>query len=506
MAGTGMSRLIPLLTVAAIVTLPASAAANDPTEACRQFASAEVIFVGRVNGAPITRRVSGEEDIEKARVVKEAAERELKAFEALKMPPEIGWQRHMDLTVRMVKASDEYGRVRAMHPPPVDFPVTPLLVETAFRGVTTKELFMWNRGQPALDPARSYLFFAERPAGPLAPEIVFAAHPKEVEAAEADLQFLREAVANNDGTTVRGSLNFQDPDDQMRRTPMPGVALRVFLDGQRYESSTGPDGTFLITGVPPGLLRIEPVLPEHLTLPPQQNGGMAKGGCLDVHMRATFNGRIRGRVLLDSGEPFRGIVDLVRQGHARVVPDSTKFTNDRGEFSFAAVPPGQYLLGINVSRQPSQGAPYAPTYFPGTTDKSEATPVVVGQGTEHAEIDWVVNSKLPEGGIEVTLDSHGQVQKEMGVCVTMFDADNRNTGGVGYERRSAEPVVVKVVEGVRYRLVAWARTPSGFAESDIFDVIGTPGRQVIKLAVASTSEKAMGTRCSWSNAPFSPSR
>ena len=94
----------------------------------------------------------------------------------------------------------------------------------------------------------------------------------------------------------------------------------------------------------------------------------------------------------------------------------------------------------------------------------------------------------------------------MGVCVTMFDADLRNKGGVGYERRFAEPVLVNVVEGVRYRLVAWARTSSGFAESEVFDVIGAPGPRAITLQMASVSEKATGMRCasSHSDKPFSP--
>jgi len=96
----------------------------------------------------------------------------------------------------------------------------------------------------------------------------------------------------------------------------------------------------------------------------------------------------------------------------------------------------------------------------------------------------------------------------MGVCVTIFDADLQNTGGVGYERRSNEPVVVHVVEGVRYRLVAHAQLPSTFAESEIFDVIGAPGRQVLKLQLASVSERAAGDNCpsSTSSQPFSPSR
>ena len=502
-----MPRLFPLCLAAVILAMTTPVAAAQVAEACREFATAEVIFVGRVKSAPIMRRISGEKDIEQARVVSDAAERDLKAFEALKMPPEIGWRRHQELTIRALKAFDEYDRTRAMHPPPADVSLTPMLVEVPFRGATG-DLFMLDSGQPALDPERSYLFYAERPLGPLAPDVIRSFSPKEVESAEADLRFLRDAIADNAGTVVHGSLKFEDPDDQRRQSPLGGVVLRVSLDGQRYETSTDADGTFLITGVPPGMLRIEPVLPEHLTLPPQSTGGNARGGCLEVHMRATFNGRIRGRVLLDSGEPFRGIVDLVRHGHTRHVPNSLAITNDRGEFAFAAVPPGHYLLGINASRQPSNGAPYPPTYFPGTTDRALATPVLVGLGTEQAELEWVVHSRLREGTIEVSLDTPGQAQKTMGVCVTMFDADLRNNGGGGYERRSNEPVVVHVVEGVRYRLVAHAQLPSTFAESEIFDVIGAPGRQVLKLQLASVSERAAVMQCpsSTSSKPFSPSR
>jgi hypothetical protein len=235
-----------LLCIAIMLAAATAAAANDVADACHEFRKAEVIFIGRVKSAPIMRRMSGE-----ARAAKDAA--------------------------------------------PVDLSLTPLIVETAFRGVTTPELFMWNQGQPDLDPARSYLFYADRPMGPLVPDVIRAGRPKELEAAEADVRFLHEAAASDQGTIVHGSLTFQDPDNHRRRTPIPGVLLRLSLDGQSYETSTGVDGTFTITGVPPGLLRIEPVLPDHLTLPAQQAGGMVKGGCLAVHLRATINGRVGTR-------------------------------------------------------------------------------------------------------------------------------------------------------------------------------------------------------------------
>lgn len=227
------------LSVAIMLAAATVAAANDAADACREYGRAEVIFVGRVKSAPVTRRIDG------------------------------------------------------VHPTPVDVSLTPLLVETAFRGVTTPELFMWNSGQRELDPSRSYLFYANRPVGPLAPDVIVAGRPKELEAAEDDVRFLRQVSADGQGATVHGSLEIQSPDDQTRRSPLAGVVLRVSLDGQRYETSTRADGTFLITGVPPGVLRIVPVLADHLTLVPQQNGGIVKGGCLAVHMRATFNGRDR---------------------------------------------------------------------------------------------------------------------------------------------------------------------------------------------------------------------
>lgn len=205
------------------------AVANDVADACQEFERAEVIFVCRVKSAPVTRRIPGKGTIS----------------------------------------------------------LTPLSVETAFRGVSTADLFMLNRGQPDLEPGRSYLFYADRPMGAHAPDVILAGAVKKLEAAEDDLRFLREAVASDQGTAVQGSLTLQDPVDPTRRSPLAGVVLRVSLDGQRYEMSTGADGRFMITGVPPGVLKIEPVLPDHLTLPPQQNGGIAKGGCLAVHMRAT---------------------------------------------------------------------------------------------------------------------------------------------------------------------------------------------------------------------------
>jgi hypothetical protein len=502
-----MLRLSHVCAALAMLTVPATPAAEaQVNDICREFGAAEVIFVGRVKSEPITRRISGEQEIEKALVVSDAAERDLKAFEALRMPPEIGGGRHLDLTIRAVKAREEYNRTRARYPPPFDLSLIPVSVEMPFRGVKPGELFVLNRGLPQLDPSRSYVIYAVREMNFLAPDVITLRRAVDLESADAHLQFLND-TANDSGTLVHGSVTLDNPDAPQPRAPLAGIVLRVSLGDQRIEMTTGADGSFLLPGVPHGLLKIEPVLPDYLTLPPQSLGGESRGGCMDLHLRVVVNGRVRGRVLLDNGEPFRGLVDVIgdtpTRRHFGTAP---AFTNDRGEFSFSALPPGRYLIGVNIARQPTASTPFRPTYFPGVTDRSQATPVVVGLGTEQAELEWVVNARLRVGSIDASFETRGQPQKEMGVCVTEFDADLRDNGGGGYGPRPNGLVTIPIVEGVRYRLAAYAQLPSGFAESEIVDIIGAPGRQVLKLQLASVSDKATGIRCPSSKAPFSPSR
>lgn len=79
----------------------------------------------------------------------------------------------------------------------------------------------------------------------------------------------------------------------------------------------------------------------------------------------------------------------------RLVPERfIQTTNDRGEFEFHALPPGSYLLGTylypesdvidpTVKKEPA-------TFYPGTSNRAAAIPIVVGEGTEHGGFNFVV--------------------------------------------------------------------------------------------------------------------
>jgi hypothetical protein len=63
------------------------------------------------------------------------------------------------------------------------------------------------------------------------------------------------------------------------------------------------------------------------------------------------------------------------------------YVNQEGRYEFEQVPPGRYLLGINIEWAPTGGRPYPRTYYPGVFDPSEARVIVLGEGTRMESFD-----------------------------------------------------------------------------------------------------------------------
>ena len=79
--------------------------------------------------------------------------------------------------------------------------------------------------------------------------------------------------------------------------------------------------------------------------------------------------------------------------------DFTEWTDEKGRFKIE-VPPGTYVVGINITFPPSPAFPYETTYSPGTQDKAKARRVVV-KDRERIDMTIKVASRLASRKIPV---------------------------------------------------------------------------------------------------------
>ena len=135
-------------------------------------------------------------------------------------------------------------------------------------------------------------------------------------------------------------------------------------------------------------------------------------------------GIITGRILDEFGEPLSDVMVAPQrfqyvQGQRRLIPAGrTVFTDDLGEFRIFAVPPGQYYLQATWRSGPmgpnnDERTGYAPMFFPGTVDVSQAQRLTIGVGTEVSD---VVMTMKPTKAIRVTgtvVDSQGRPMSGM---------------------------------------------------------------------------------------------
>jgi hypothetical protein len=390
--------LLGIFVLAADVLTPGPpASAGDFATACEAFgsAAAEVVFVGRAE-APVTRRVtSGESEIEDARKNLARAEAELRRVRS--SDAQTRQERELDAYVKRIGADAEVKQLQAMFPPPVNAVLTPMHVETAFRGVTASDVFLYLGPQPPLEPGQSYLVFGRRLI-PFVQDVVAASGPpRDVDSAQESLRFLSLAASGIHGTAVYGALRLEDLDaPNGPGQPMGGVNIRFSSGARMVEAVTKNDGSFVVTDLPAGTLEIEPSLPDHLTIGGRSSlkRELMEGGCAPVYLQAVLNGRLRGTVFGERGIPLkRGEVNLIATDPRRANTTRGRFdarTNDSGEFEFSGVPPGDYWLGVDLLQPSPIGSTRPPTYFPGTIDRDAAVPISVGQGTEQDGLSFSV--------------------------------------------------------------------------------------------------------------------
>lgn len=184
-----------------------------------------------------------------------------------------------------------------------------------------------------------------------------------------------------------------------------------------YNAVTDAAGKFVIPSVRPGRYRLYVERAGYVRAEYGQRQPGRLGAALtldsgqkmrDLLFRLLEDAVITGRVTDEDGEPvISGQVQVLRlsyqRGQKQLVPMGGGSTNDRGEYRAFGLTPGRYYVSATAGGQAgpaggsgnvriisnSQGFDevYAPSFYPGTTDPQNATPIQVGAGEEIVGID-----------------------------------------------------------------------------------------------------------------------
>jgi Carboxypeptidase regulatory-like domain len=219
--------------------------------------------------------------------------------------------------------------------------------------------------------------------------------------------------------TIEGIVT-KDPDSQ----PVKKALIELIAENQsvagNYTAVTGADGEFRIEGILPGRYRL---FAERVgLLDAGRNRAQTEGRVLslaggqelkDVHIRLQSAAVIRGRVTDEDGDPLADCqVTAMRQtfaaGRMHWEQVGGERTNDLGEYRVANLAAGNIYVSVSpppdfknliesggaaagerLRRGEKPNTSYQTTYYPGTSDRSQAAPVQL-----HAGDDFPVNFSL----------------------------------------------------------------------------------------------------------------
>ena len=178
---------------------------------------------------------------------------------------------------------------------------------------------------------------------------------------------------------------------------------------------TDASGTYTISSLPAGTYSITAAKSVYLTMAygarrPQRPGRRVKVDrgqqVREIDVRLPRGSVIAGRVYDESGEAIvRANVQALRyqylQGEARLAASGSAQTDDRGQFRIFGLNPGSYVVTAEARLDrpggedgrppdPAFAQSYAPTYYPGVTNPTDAGTIVLGVQQEFVGADFVL--------------------------------------------------------------------------------------------------------------------
>ncbi len=183
--------------------------------------------------------------------------------------------------------------------------------------------------------------------------------------------------------------------------------LRVRADGPRHEgvrgvkvtvdgpvsrtTATTQDGAFSFDRLPPGHYRLDVDASQAMVYAPARVSEFElpnPHACHAAHLSLTLNAAIEGTVVDAAGKPVREASMALRRTDALTAPPTPGFSNfvgyattrsdESGRYVFESVPPGQYVVGLNIDAGPTYGSLYQPAFINAPNGQPEVIDLPLG--------------------------------------------------------------------------------------------------------------------------------
>ena len=295
-------------------------------------------------------------------------------------------------------------------------PLFLMRIDKAYKGVSQKTVVLYDSGMcdgPNLRAGEQYLMYTGDDGSGYIPSRG-CTRSRHVKYAAEDLKFLNGLSSAPPTGTIFGQVTVNSGGMYSKGDPAAGVRVEISRGEKTLATLTGGDGRYSFAGLKPGVYSAkgtragfrmsasesdEPVVLEPRTCAE-----------LDVVLRRIEHGTIQGRVRQADGTPAAGIkADLIRvkgegpDAKRELLIGFTVQTNQRGEYAFEGVAPGDYKVVLNLYRPPTTEDPYKTVYWPEGSSEAAGSVVGIRADALSRQCDFRLPPALESRPVQVTV-------------------------------------------------------------------------------------------------------